>query len=89
MNRIKQLLNFITPQHDKLKHFWLGFVITFLSFIVYTQIKNINVILLPSLVIGFSIEVYQTATKTGKLEFLDLFYTVLPSIFLSLVIWVL
>lgn len=89
MNKIKQFLNFITPKHDKLKHFWLGFVITSLSFIIYTQIQNINIILLPSLIIGFSIEVYQTATKTGKLEFLDLFYTVLPSLFLILVIWVL
>lgn len=89
MNKIKQFLNFITPQHDKLKHFWLDFIIGVFSFLVYTKLRSLYIIILPSLIIGLTIEVYQYKTKTGKFELMDIFFTVLHSLFLAFVVWVL
>lgn len=86
MNTIKQFLDFITPEHDKLKHFYLGCVITVLSFILYLITEYIFTLLLPSMIVGVAIEIYQGVTKTGKLEALDVLYTILPSWFVYWVI---
>jgi len=66
--------------HDKLKHFFLGFFIF--------EFASTFTCLLNSLIVTLSVaclwELGQVATKKGKGELLDIFYTVLPALLIYL-----
>lgn len=92
-NLIKKIQELV-PATDKLAHFYTGFLLAFVTFLVYVLVNKLfrfneyYLIMLPSLLIGVYKELVYDKKHSGFTEFWDVFYTVLPSIVFVFIIYI-
>lgn len=86
MKKIIEIINRLTPEQDKLKHFFWGFVYAVVSYVigVYLLDSKLFTMFLP-VVLGASKEIYDDITY-GGFDVKDLFYTLIPSFIITLII---
>jgi len=81
MDKLNKLLNYIIPAEDKLKHFYIGSVIFFISLCLTSVFWGVIVLF----TFGAGKEVYDYVSKKGSFEELDFILTDLPSIFYMII----
>ena len=69
------------PQHDKLLHFFYGFFIFVISDIFINDWYSI----IPVFIIAIVKELYDKISKKGTPEIMDVVFTILPAIILTLI----
>jgi hypothetical protein len=67
-------------QHDKLKHFFFGFLIFLIVSLIFGNWVAISVVTL----VAIAKEVYDKKSGTGQYELLDIVYSLAPGILLIL-----
>jgi hypothetical protein len=83
-DKIVQWQTNITPNNDKLAHFFWGFWYALIGYIIFWFTGyRISVILLP-LILGVMNEIRNFFGK-GKPEFMDIFYTVVTGIIIYMI----
>ncbi len=89
MNFILALQQKLTPQPDKLGHFYWGFWYALASLLLYHFVIHwIYIIILPSITLAAIKEIVDKVTGKGNAEFLDFIFTIIPAlVFLGLVSW--
>lgn len=73
----------ILPDHDKLKHFYLGFLI-FSLFWIFTPVWAS--ILITAVIAGGKELIYDKMMEKGTAEFMDFFYSVIGGIIVGLIV---
>lgn len=66
--------------HDKLKHFFLGFLIFLIVSLIFGNWVAISVVTL----VAIAKEVYDKKSGTGQFEWLDMVYTICPGVLIIL-----
>ena len=90
---MKELLEKIDqnlPANDKLKHFFLGFIIYFLSFLAFSLVgSNISFIFATLVALSFGIikELIVDKNIGGHVSFWDVVYTILPALIIDLILY--
>lgn len=87
MKKILEIINRLTPEQDKLKHFFWGFVYAVVSCVIgcYLLDSKLFTMFLP-VVFGAAKEIYDDITY-GGFDVEDLFYTLIPSFIITLIIF--
>ena len=86
MKSIFQLIQKLTPKPDKLGHFYWGFIYTLFGFVGFLIFNSIWFLLLPSFILAAAKE-YFDAKGYGKAELADFIFTILPSIIITAIIY--
>lgn len=86
MNKLIEIINKLTPKEDKLKHFFWGFIYAVISYVIsyYLLDSKLFTMFLPVL-FGAIKEVHDDI-KYGGFDVEDLFYTLIPSFIITLII---
>jgi len=86
MKKLIEIINKLTPKEDKLKHFFWGFVYALVSYVigVYLLDSKLFTMFLP-VAFGAAKEIYDDI-KYGGFDVEDLFYTLIPSFIITLII---
>lgn len=86
MNKIIEIINKLTPKEDKLKHFFWGFIYAVISYVIgyYLLGSKLFTMFLP--VLFGSIKEIHDDIKYGGFDVEDLFYTLIPSFIITLII---
>lgn len=83
---ILNIINKLTPNPDKLAHFYWGFVYGIISFFIgYYLLDSLIFILFLPLVLGVLKEYIDSKGK-GDSEFMDIVFTVLPSLIILIIL---
>lgn len=86
MKKLIEIINRLTPEQDKLKHFFWGFVYAVVSYVIgcFFLDSKLFTMFLP-VVFGTAKEVYDDITY-GGFDVEDLLYTLIPSFIITLII---
>lgn len=83
--RLKILQHNLTPDNDKLGHFFWGFIYCLIGFLIdYFTGKHAFILIIPFLIAGLS-ELVDGLSGKGNVEFWDIIYTILPSIIIYII----
>ena len=84
MKKILELQGKLTPKNDKLGHFFWGFWYALFGVLIYVVFSWVYWIVIPSVILATSKEFWDSKGNRN-VEFLDFFFTVLPSLVLFLI----
>lgn len=85
LKKLIQLQTDITPKHDKLAHFFWGFIYAIISFLIgyYLLESKMFTMFIPLLLGG--IKELRDSRGHGTPEIMDFVYTVIPSVVIFLI----
>lgn len=85
MKKIFHLIEVLTPDYDKLAHFFWGFIYAIISVLISTLIDfNHLIYIIPAIIAG--IKEYYDYRGYGRAEFWDFVFTVLPGVVIYFII---
>lgn len=86
MKKILELQGKLTPKNDKLGHFFWGFWYALFGVLMYVVFSWIYWIVIPSVILAASKEFWDSRGN-GNVEFLDFLFTIIPSLVLTFIIY--
>jgi len=81
LHKLKLLQGNLTPDNDKLGHFYFGFIYSLVGYLIGVYLVDLQVLvfLLPLFISALG-ELLDSITGDGNSEFLDIFYTCISGV---------
>lgn len=83
MKHLIKIIKYLTPNNDKLAHFYWGVIFGCSGYLIY----GVSLMLLLPFVFGL-IKEYDDSKGNGKVETLDVLFTILPSLIVTIIIYI-